>query len=318
MEKLICSSCGAAIVPNVTQAFLTCAYCDTSVDNPYYDASAAKEASKPTLDALCLQELIEMGQGQNLANLDADCFGTPIRGIDGPRAGLAVSDTHEIYFLYEHSVLLLGFMDGLALTDGGVYYACDSGKGRLPWDAFATSAISCVDKGDENGTLRIGSTVELPVKSDKDSQLARFLVDFHNHVYQLHTGEAAPAAWAVQEAAASVQEEEKGSLLGTILPAVGTLLTASAARKTIAQRTSTMRPTSHPTAPVDRRNQVTPPRPLHSQQHHRPAQRPGMGGPAMRPGNPGRPGQPGRPGGMGRPGNPGRPGGPGGPGRGRR
>ena len=317
MEKIICSACGAAIVPNVTQPFLTCAYCDTAVNNPYYDASAAKEAAKPSLDAMCLQELMKMGQDQNLTKLDADCFGTPIRGIDGPRAGLAVSDAHDIYFLYEHSVLLLGFMDGLALTDGGVYYACDSGKGRLSWEGFINGAIACVDKGDENGTLRIGSTVELPVKSDKDSQLARFLVDFHNHMYQLHTGEAAPAAWAVTEPAA-LQAEEKDSLLGTLLPAVGTLLTASTARKTIAQRTSTMRPTSHPTAPADRRNHVTPPRPLHSQQHHRPAQRPmqpqrtGMGGPAMRPGNPGRPGNAGRSGGMGRPV------GPGGPGRGRR
>ena len=270
MEKMICSACGAAIVPNVTQPFLTCAYCDTAVNNPYYDESAAKEAAKPSLDALCLQELIEMGQGQNLASLDEDCFGTPIRGIDGPRVGLAVSDAHEVYFLYEHSVLLLGFSDGLALTDGGVYYACDNGKGCLPWDAFITGAIACVEKGDENGTLRIGSTVELSVKSDKDSQLARFLVDFHNHVYHQYTGQSAPASWCVTEAVAA-PEEENPSLLGTVLPMIGTILGGATVRQqTNVRRAPTLHPTSRPTVRQDRRDNVQPPRPLHSTPHRRP------------------------------------------------
>ena len=109
------------------------------------------------------------------------------------RAGLSIFDGQQVYLLYQHPLLFLAFSDGLALTDGGVYYKCGAGEGSLSWDVFVTAAIACVDRsGDQDGTLKIGSSIELPVKNDKDSRLARFLVDFHNHVYHLHTGETAP------------------------------------------------------------------------------------------------------------------------------
>ncbi len=326
MEKMICSCCSAAIVPNVTQTFLTCEYCDTSIPNPYYNEAAAAEASKPTLQESCIAALLEMGKNQNLSKLDPDCFGDPINGIDTARAGLSIPDAQKVYFLYAHTILLLAFSDGLALTDGGLYYKCDSGEGSLSWEAFITGAISCVDPADgQDGMLRIGSTVEIAVKSDKDSRLARFLVDFHNHVYQLHTGESAPAAWAVTEPSASFAEEaDSPSLLGTVLPAVGALLGGSAIRRqTIARRAPAMHPTSRPTVHQDRRDHVDPPRPLHSQPRH-PGGFGGMNPPGRQPGgmgrpeSSGRPGNPGRPGGMNRPGNMGRPGSSGRPGKGRR
>ena len=323
MEKLLCSCCGAAIVPTVAQAFLTCEYCDTSVPNPYYDATAAAEAAKPSLEDSCLCTLLEIGKAQNLASLDPDCFGTPITGIDAARAGLSISDADNVYLLYQHTFLFVAFSDGLALTDSGLYYKCEGGSGRLSWESFITGAIACVDRtDDQEGTLSIGSTIELPVKSEKDSRLARFLVDFHNQVYRQHTGETAPASWAVTDPAASVQEEASGSsLLGSVLPAVGALLGSSALRKqTISNRAPAMHPTSHPTLQQDRRNHVEPPRPLQTHPHHRPAaskinsSRFGVSGQPDRPGHAG--GRPG-PSGMGGPGRPGRPGhsGMGGPGR---
>lgn len=319
MEKLVCAGCCAPIAPTTTQAFLTCEYCGTSIPNPYYSEVAAKEAAKPSLAEACIAQLLEMGAAQNLADLDSDCFGNPLNAIDTARAGLSISDAHQVYLLYDHTYLLLGFSDGLALTDGGVYYKCDSGAGSLSWEAFVTGAISCVDRtDDQHGTLKIGSSVEVAVKSERDSRLARFLVDFHNHMYHLHTGETAPATWNVTEPVISIQAEQRGSsLLGGLIPAVGALLgTASAARrKTVIQRAPVMRPTSRPTAAPDRRSHIEPPRPLHSQPHHRSAPkapgsmgRPGMGGP----------GQPGRPGGQRGPGGMGGQRGPGGPGRGRR
>ena len=323
MEKLICSCCTAAIVPNVTQAFLTCEYCGTSLPNPRYDETAAAEAARPELDEICLSALREMGAAQNLRKLDPDCFGDPINGIDTARAGLGISDAHQVYFLYAHTFLLLAFSDGLALTDGGLYYKCDGGEGRLSWEAFVTGAISCTDRtDDQDGTLRIGSCVELPVKSDKDSRLARFLVDFHNHVYHLHTGETAPSAWAVTEPVVIRQAEETsgGSLLGTVLPAVGALLGGSAlrrqSRQTIVKRTSSMHPTGRPTVRQDRRDRIEPPRPLHTQPHHRKPNmlRPGMPGSQRKPGSTGD--NPRQSGGFG--GGPRRPGGMGGPGKGRR
>lgn len=318
MEKLICSCCGAAIIPTTVQAFLTCEYCDTSISNPWYDEAAAAEAAKPSLQELCLKTLLEMGGDVQLEKLDPDCFGNPIYCIDTIRAGMGIPDAEQVYFLYAHTVLMIGFSDGLALTDTGLRYKCDSGEGSLSWEAFITGAISCTDRsGRRNGMLRIGTGVELDVVSDKDSRLARFLVDFHNRVYQLYTGEAAPAAWGVT--AVSGTEAESPSLLGTLIPAVGALLGGSALRRAaIARRTPSMHPTSHPTVRQDRRDRIEPPRPLHTPPHgrmNRPApahsEHRGAGG---RPGQPGRPGRGGQRGtGMG-----GRPGGMGGPGRGRR
>ncbi|MBQ7850708.1 MAG: hypothetical protein IJ343_13370 [Clostridia bacterium] len=274
MEKMICSCCGAAIVPTTTQAFLTCAYCDASIANPYYDEAAAAEAARPDLKAICLKTLIDMGESENLDSVDPDCFGNPIYHGDGARSALSIPDSEQMYFLYAHTILLLGFSEGLALTDGGLYYSCGGEKGSRSWEAFITGAISCVDRADkQDGVLRIGSAIEIAVNSDKDSRLARFLVDFHNHVYALYTGSAAPAAWAVTEqSAAAAAQNDDPSLLETILPAVGALLGGSSLLRTTADRRKvTMRPTGRPTILQDRRDMIEPPRPLHSQPHHRPA-----------------------------------------------
>lgn len=333
METMICTCCGAKLVPTTLTPFLTCEYCDNSVTNPHYDASAAAEAEKPDAAAICLKLLRELGAAQNLASLDRDCFGDPIDGIDAARTGLSIPDDQQVYLLYAHTVLFVAFSDGLALTDGGVYYACDAGKGSLSWEAFATGAIACVDRNDDqDGVLRIGSGIDLAIKSDKDSRLARFLVDFHNQAYHQYTGETAPAAWTVTEPAVAAAQEEDSSLLGSVLPGIGALLgSAIVGQRTTARqpvvrqapaprraqpgttkRAPTLHATSRPTVRQDRRDRVEPPRPLHTQPHQRP------GAPA-RPGSSARPGSQAnnlkrlfneqRPGGNGRPGGAGRPGG---------
>ena len=98
---------------------------------------------------------------------------------------------------------------------------------------------------------------------------------------------------------------QKESLLGTVLPAVGTLLGASAAakKKTVIQRTPVMHPTSHPTVRQDRRDHVEPPRPLQPQPHNHHSmnapRKPSAPGGQNRPG-PNRPGGHHGPGGRGR------------------
>lgn len=294
METMTCACCSAKLVPTTLTPFLTCEYCDTSIPNPHYDeaaaAAATAEAAKPDAAALALASLKEMGAAQNLAGLDRSCFGDPINAIDAARAGLSIPDDEQVYFLYEHTFLFVAFSDGLALTDGGVYYSCDSGKGSLSWEAFVTGSISCVDEADDvDGTLKIGSGVELAVKDEKDSRLARFLVDFHNHVYHQYTGETAPASWAVTEPAASAAvstQAEGGSLLGSVLPGIGALVGSAilgtgttrrtpTARTSSILRTPTVHPTSRPTVQRDRREHVTPPRPLNVPNHQRPTGRPG-------------------------------------------
>lgn len=331
METMICSCCSAKLVPTTLTPFITCEYCDSSIPNPYYDEKAAAEAAKPDAAAICLKLLKELGTAQQLASLDRDCFGDPIDGIDAARAGMAIPDDQQVYFLYSHTFLFVAFSDGLALTDSGVYYACDAGKGSLTWESFVTGAIACVDRNDDqDGMLRLGAGVELAVKGDKDSRLARFLVDFHNQAYRQYTGQTAPAEWTVTtpSVASAAAAQDDPSLLDAVLPGIGTLLgsavlgrSTSAVPKTVVVRqpaarqepmtksapkvrivpqpqpgttksAPSLRPTSRPTVRQDRRDQVEPARPLHTQPHHRP----GMG----RPGDPGHPGGSGRPGGASR------------------
>lgn len=295
METMICSCCSARLVPTTLTPFLTCEYCDSSIPNPHYDADAAAAAeaaaTKPNAASIGLAVLKEMGAAQNLADLDRNCFGDPINAIDSARAGLAIPDDQQVYFLYEHTFLFVAFSDGLALTDGGLYYCCDSGRGSLSWEAFLTGAISCIDHTEmQDGTLKIGSGVELPVKDEKDSRLARFLVDFHNRAYHQYTGGIAPASWAVTEpASAPAQAEERSSsLLGSVLPGIGALVgstllgSSSNTQRTNHTRTILRKPTvhstSHPTIRRDRREHVEPPRPLHVPAPHQRPSRPGSTG----------------------------------------
>lgn len=278
MENLICSCCGAKLVPTTTNAFLTCEYCDSSVDNPYYDAAAATaaatEAAKPDFAATALATLREMGVKQKLTSIDRDCFGEPLHGVDSARRGLSIPDGEQVWFLLAHNIIILGFSDGLALTDTGLYYHCDSGEGSLSWETFITSGVACVQPNDVNdGALQVGSSLRLTLKGDKDARLAAFLVDFHNQVYHACTGETAPENWCVrqQPSASSSAQEDGPSFLDAALSGLGLLFGAGAARRTLTWNTNA-HPTSHPTVRQDRRQQAPQPRPLHTQPHHRPQQ----------------------------------------------
>lgn len=309
MEKMICSSCGATLIPNNTQAFLVCEYCDTSVPNPHYDEAAAKAAAEPTLEEICVETLIQMGENENLASL-GDCFGNPLKNIDSSRAALNVPDDARVYLLYHNTTLLIFFKEGLALTDRGVYYKCGSDEGYRSWEAFITGPIACVDRShlDQDSTLTIGNSLTFEVSGDDDARLARFLIDFHNHVYQKHTGQAAPTTWAVT--ASTVQAQRRGSsgMTGKVIAAGAGLAAArSILRRATPQRTAAR---SHSILHTTRKVPA-------ARQHAMPApQRPGVmprPGGILRPGGMPRPGS--RPGGMGRPGGPGGRGGRGGPGR---
>lgn len=344
MEKIICSSCGATMTPNTTQPFLTCEYCDTTVPNTYYNAESAKAAAEPTLDETCVAALIEMGRSEKLAEADETCFGTPLYIADTARAALEIPDQENVYLLFDRFSLLGSFKEGFALADSGLYYKHDDDAGHRSWESFITGAIACTEPSGlfQDGSLSIGSSMTFGVSGDADTRLARFVIDFHNHVYQKHTGEAAPASWTVRSAAAEAVQEDDGPSLGqTVLGAAATLLTGGAllsrtrtsansrypqlhtrpAAPHIVNRSTPQRPA--PSAPV-RPSTAKPLRKTHPQQQ---PQRPGMEHPGSmsRPDN--RPGMS-RPtggrgmndrGGMGRSGGPGGRGGMGGPGgRGRR
>lgn len=297
MEKMTCSGCCAPLVPNTTTAFLTCEYCGTTVANPHYDAAAAEAAAasaRPDAAALALTALREMGESQNLCSIDADCFGDPIHGASSARIALSIPDGEQLYFLYDHTFLFVAFTDGLALTDTGLYYQCESGSGKLSWETFITGAIACTDEENgQDGELRIGSFITLSVKDEKDSRLARFLVDFHNHVYHQFTGDAAPSGWCVTEPAAFTQPDEApgiGSVLGGLGAMLGASVVTGSSRRSASptrsagsflRHTPTVHPTSRPTRRQDRTTHMEPPRPLHTQPHHRPASRPA---PAEQPG----------------------------------
>ncbi|MBQ8554236.1 MAG: hypothetical protein IJ438_00040 [Clostridia bacterium] len=334
MEKLICSSCGATLTPNTTQAFLTCEYCDTTVPNAHYNESDAKAAAMPTLEELCVETLLEMGESEKLSELDESCFGNPLLSADSARSAMGIPDQERVYLLYDHVSLLGSIKEAFALTDTGLYYKCDGDEGSRSWEAFITGAISCVDRDgwQQDGTLEIGTSLRFEISSDKDSRLARFLIDFHNHVYHQHTGETAPDSWSANEREADVQAAEAGGIAATVAAAARTLLQRSAIQRTAAQRPMVLRTNPKPAMSRYHTRKQEPPRPAHQNAPQPPRQqrmdrmdRPGgisrpAGGPGGRGsiGGPGGRGSMGGPGGRGGMGGSGGRGGMGGPGRGRR
>lgn len=334
MEKIICSSCGATITPNTTQPFLTCEYCDTAIPNAYYVESDAKAAATSTLDELCVQKLIEMGESENLSELEGERFGNPIRGAHTERDIVDVPADEQMYLCYSHTALLGGVKEAFVLADGGAYYLHDGDKGHRSWEAFITGAIACEDRGGwtEEGQLSIGSSLQFAVSSEADSRMARFLVDFHNLVYRQHTGETAPAAWKVTaygEQAVEVEREKNvsvPSVAATVLTAAGALLGGTLRKRTTtaaAPHRPVLNTARRTTIPKVRFHDAEPPRPARGMHAH-PAQRQPMARPD-RPNRPaggrggmGGPGNMGGRGGMRGPGNMGGRKGPGGPGKGRR
>lgn len=320
MDKMLCPGCCAPLSPNTIQAFLTCEYCGTAVPNAYYEESDAKAAAVPTLDETCVQTLVEMGEREKLAELNERCFGNPLPSADSVRAALDIPNEAKVYLVMDHVNILGSIKEAYALTDNGLYYKCGDDEGSRSWEAFITSPISCVDRGTwrEDGTLSLGTALTFSIDSDEDSRLARFLIDFHNHVYRLHTGEAAPSAWSLTEypAEEGVQSDDTGlegilgtaGIAGTVLSAARSLLTGSSSRQTI--RSVPHRPVVIPPThkPSPSKYHMT------KQELHRPARktsplvrtqpiRPAKPAAAARPGNmqPSRPQRMDRPGGTSRP-----------------
>lgn len=306
MEKIICSSCGATMTPNSTQPFLTCEYCDTTVPNTYYVQDEGTAAAVD-LPALCVEKLIAMGEGENLAGVADGCFGNPLQSAHAARDAMEIPGREKVYFVMDRSSILWSVEEGLALTDTGVYYKHDGEAGKRSWESFITGAIR-FDGGSSKqnpGTLSIGTGLSFSITTGEDAQLARFLVDFHNQVYRQYTGESAPESWTAAEE--TVQEEEDTFGLTDVLGGVATTLAGAL----LGNRRRTVIPRSVVQRPVVQRSYRQQPRPaLRREEPQRPRQP--MGQPMHRPRNEG-------PGGMFRPaGNHGGPGGRGGRGPGGR
>ena len=318
MEKMLCTSCGATLTPDVSAPFLTCAYCDTAVPNPHYDGTAAPE--EPDLAAQCVATLLEMGEGELKG---CASFGRPLQEAYAAREALEIPGDENVYLVYAHSTIWRTFSEGFAMADSGVYYLDGSNKGRRTWEAFITGGVSAVDRAgrSEDGALTLGACT-FPINSDEDSKLARFVCDFYRCMYQRHTGQAAPAAWQEAPAAASVgQTVAKATVAGTVLNAAGNLL-----RRAIVQR-AVQRPTlQHPAVRREARRPAMPAGRVERPARPSPIQPTRLQPPGARhqprsahPAGQGRPGSTGRLGGRGGRGPGGRgPGGIGGPGRGRR
>ena len=292
MEKLMCTGCGAPLAPNDTDRFLTCAYCETAVPNPYYDESAAAQAQQPQeadLDALCVQRLVEMGKEQSLAE-NGVRFGAPLSSSDAQsaRAAMGIPDADKVYLVYDATSLIGGLLDtilgssfaqGFALCTSGLYYKLDGEQGQLSWLKFITGAISCT-LGLES-RLNIGS-LSFPVDGNADQQLASFVIDFHNQIYYEKTGSFAPAEWAVKQQ--TVQTVQSA-------PAINPLAAMATAMVGSALLGNHSKPRPRPTAHAHTRPVHTV-KPLHPYQHAQRPQKPSAARPQRPQGFAGKPQRP--------------------------
>ena len=272
MEKLICPGCTAPLTPNTIQAALVCEYCGTAVSNSLYNEVEARAAAIPTLEEKCVQALIEMGEGENLTEVEDNCFGNPLRSITSARQAMDVPDQEHIYFLIDHLSIFGNVKEALALGESGLYYLCQGEEGHRSWEAFITGAISCEDRTSwtDAGRICIGTSLVFSVSSEADSRLARFLIDFHNRMYHEHTGKTAPADWAVTKPVEETQRASTPTLAGAMRAAAGSLLRPRTTIRPVLQRT--VRP-----APVQRGHlrRMEPPRPVIPVRQPAPVQRPG-------------------------------------------
>lgn len=236
MEKLICAGCAAPLVPDTSLPALTCEYCGTVVTNPYYIEAHAQAAKEPTLQEMCVQTLVEMGQSEQLHEIDENCFGNPISGARDAREAMEVPQEENLYFLIDHLSIFGNIKECIALGDRGLYYRCDGEEGCRDWETFITGAISGVENGTwtEAGTLNIGTSLSFSIANDADLRLARFLIDFHNRMYARHTGETAPSSWTISkpieqtDVQPQVTEPATGGLgMGSLLGGIGAALAAA-------------------------------------------------------------------------------------------
>lgn len=311
MEKLICSSCGATLTPNSNQPFIVCEYCDTTVPNAYY-VQGETAAAAVNLPQLAIETLVAMGQEEGL---DGDCFGTPVREANEARCAMEIPGTEKVYLVLVRSSILWSVEDGLALTDSGMYYRHEGENGKRSWESFITGAIAFAhgDSKKNPGTLSVGSGLEFAVNTEENAKLARFLVNFHNRVYQKYTGSATPADWRVTAADTVEEEETSGGLTGILgtVAAVAGVLGRNNRQRQVVQRSVVQRPVvqrtfrqSAPARPQQPR-MAEPPRHENQPAHRQRSPQPGgmfrpTGGPGGR--GPGGNRGPGGRGGMGGPG----------------
>jgi len=259
-----------------------------------------------------------MGEGENLAAVADNCFGNPIREAGTARSAMEIPDREKVYLVMDRSTIFWSVEEGLALTDGGLYYRHDGESGKRSWEAFVTGAIAFSDGSSKQnpGTLSIGTGLTFSITTEEDARLARFLVDYHNQVYRKYTGETAPAAWTVTGSAVAEEESQGiglGGILGTVATVAGALMRNNHQRNVV-QRSIVQRPAVQrtfrqqaPARPQPRRE--APPRPAPQPMHRQHSERPGgmfrtggvHGGPGGR-GGMGGPGGRGGRGGMGGPG----------------
>ena len=274
MDKLNCPGCTAPLTLNNTDPFLVCAYCGTSIPNPHYEESKAA-AAEPTLDERCVQVLVEMGEGEEIASLDKTFFGSPLENVQSLRRALEIPDSEKVYLVLDHVSIIGSLQEAVVLADSGLYYRSGGERGRRSWEAFITGPISAIDReGWQNdGQLLIGSSVKVELNSDKECRLARFLIDFHNRMYLHHTGSAAPAAWcmrpfgqAQQETPAAMQQQEAPGLGDALRTAARVLLTGSVVRRVATPAAAPQRRRPPVLKPAVRPEM--PPRPLRQQSGH--------------------------------------------------
>lgn len=71
MEKLTCTACGATMTPNTVQPYLVCEYCDSAIENKYYDAAAAEAARLEAARQEALQAA-DQSSGEDAAEASAE------------------------------------------------------------------------------------------------------------------------------------------------------------------------------------------------------------------------------------------------------
>lgn len=142
MEALTiyCTCCGAPLDYNVTEPILTCEYCDSQFENPYYDENAPVIRTRKSDDA---DEVLSIVCGKcTISAGDVTC-GSPITGgkrLERAREHFHIPDEDHVYMIFDGTIFG-SCKKGFALCSSG-FYCCTEGLGYISWDDFIHADIS--------------------------------------------------------------------------------------------------------------------------------------------------------------------------------
>lgn len=143
--NITCTSCGAPLEFSEIEKILTCEYCGSMFENPYYDEEEEMEAENTEIEEF----LREMSRECRVAG-HSFSHGIPLaygKHHDAARRFFGIPHDTRVYMVYD-ATYACNCQDGIAFTNDGIYYNENThGSGLITWEELAEATFEPTKKG---------------------------------------------------------------------------------------------------------------------------------------------------------------------------